>query len=375
MPADPTHELSQVDESAMEAAEDTPITPVEGQGGNSEKAAEEAVAAKMNEIFNRNDTKNQADELEEEGITSPDNPDGHAPEAEKTHKPEAKADDEAAAGEQETADEQQTDEEKAEAAERKKVIDSFDPNLKRVAKELGNWKPQDIDDFIVSNPTLARVTFSNMAAGYNNLSLQYAQGVRSATPAQPQQQPATTQNVSPLDELLANPAKMKALTDVAGEDLVKAFIKPLLDERKQMLEDRAYVANLRREAVVREVNDGFTNIAQGGFEEFYGKNGEVTQEQNNNRFKVGQLADQIRSGAQLQNVNMGIHEALRRAHLIVTADQNRAQARKEIVKQVKQRSTQITARPTARRSKEAPSARGDAAAIAAVNEFWDQRNQ
>jgi hypothetical protein len=352
--------------------ENTPVEPVAEQTEtNSDAAAEAAVASKMQEIFNRNDTKNQEDELVEEGAVSPDNPDGTLdPEAEGEHvaDEEVQEDEEA---------EQLSPEEKAAADARKKTIDAFDPNLKRIAAELGGWKQSDIEDLIAHNPVLARVTFSNMAAGYNALSQQYAQAARSVIPAQQLQAPTVAAPApSALDELLSNPEKFKALSEIAGDELMKGFIKPLLDERKSMLEDRQFIASLRQEALVREINDSFTDVAKDGFEEFYGKAGETTQEQQNNRFKVGQLADQIRAGAQLQRVNMPVKEAIRRAHLILTANQVKATARKEIVKQVQTRAKQLTLRPTARKNRAAaPVQKGEEAALAGVQDWWASREQ
>jgi hypothetical protein len=375
MAVDPTKEFTATDDAALEQAAETPIEPVEGQGEKSDAAAEKAAGDKMAEILARNDAKNQADELDEEGITGPDNPDGDKPE---TDAAGAKAKEEAEGEDEGEGDGGGETAPTAEELAAKKVVDEFDPNLKRVAAELGNWKQKDIEDFIVANPTLARITFSNMAAGFNNLSLQYAQGARGPAQPGPQQQQqtvATQPNLSALDELLAKPEKLKALQEIAGEELTNLFIKPMLEERRQQNEDRQFVASLRRDALVREINDSFTDLAKGGFEDFYGKNGEVTQDQTNNRFKTGQLADQIRAGAQMQGVSMGINEALKRAHLIVTADQTRATVRKEITQQVKKRSTQITARPTARAEKVSVGGgqRSDDTAIAAVEQFWAER--
>lgn len=372
MAAESTNEFTTTEGAASEQETSVAMEPQ-----RSDAAAEAAASEKMNEIFGRNDARNQADELEEEGLEGPDNPDGDA-------KPEAK--EEEKDGTTEPPDEEEEkpvveedDAEKQAKDERQKLLDAFDPNLVRVAKELGGWKQVDIDEFIATNPVLARVTFSNMAAGYNALSLQYAQASRSgvAHPALAQQPPqavATQQSMSALDELLAKPERLAALSEIAGKELTDAFIKPMLDERKQMVEDRAFIAGLRRDAVIREINDSFTQIAKDGFEEFYGKNGEVTKDQNDNRFRVGQLADQVRAGAQMQGVNMSINEALRRAHLIVTADQTKQQARREVVQQVKKRSTQITARPTARKAtaKSDSTSKSDAQALAVVEKFWDE---
>jgi hypothetical protein len=379
--AEEANQAAEVTEDALDTVAGQAIEPAAEQVQTADQRAEAIVADKMKEIFARNDTKNQADELEEADFEGPDNPDGDVPAKEKPDagKPEEEPGEEAATGEEdpepgEEAGGELTAEEKAEQAKQKKVIDAFDPNLRKIAKELGGWKETDIDALIVANPTLARVTFSNMAASYNALSLQYARGTRPVNPAQtPAQQTAATQpSANPLDDLLNNPAKLAQLQEVAGEELTKLFIKPLLDERRAILEDRQFLSEMRRDALIREVNTSFSEVANGGFEEFYGRDGEVTQQQQDNRFKVGQLADQIRAGAQLQGVNMDVREAVKRAHLIVTADQVQAKARREVRAQVQQRSTQITARPTQRKPRQTAK-RGDDAALAAVEQFWDER--
>lgn len=363
-PVEESSPATEPTETELQSAEETAVEPA------AEVSAEQAVAEKMNEIFSRNDAQNQEDELVEEGLTGPNNPDGDTPEADQ------------AVARKETAEEEGEEEEGEEApaqtkeqAERQAKLDAFDANLKQIAKELGGWSQEEIDEFIAASPALAKVTFSKMAAGYNALSQQYAQGARQGfqAPAQRPSQPAVaTPQVNPLDDLLANPQKLAVLQEVAGKELTEGFIRPLLQERKAMLEDKSFIANLRRESLLREINESFTGLAKSGFESFYGENGGVTQDQQNNRFKVAQLADQIRAGAQLQGVNMGINEALRRAHLISTANQTQAQARKQVLKEVKKRSSQITARPTARRAR--PLAiRGEDAALSAVENFWDSR--
>jgi hypothetical protein len=355
----------------LDRAAETPVEPAAKE--TPDQKAETAVAGKMAEILARNEARNQKDELEQDGLEGVDNPDGDSPE-----KPEPKEgeEEEIPAAEKEEPGETPAAEPTPEETARKEALEAFDPNLKQVARELAGWKQQDIDDFIVSNPVLARVTFGNMAAGYNNLSLQYAQAARGgqvAPPRQAQQAAATTQATqSALDELLAKPEKLKALGDIAGEELMNGFIKPMLEVHKQQAEDRQFLAGLRREALIREINTSMEDIGKNGFEDFYGKAGETTQDQHNNRFKVSQVADQIRAGAQLQGVAMTIKEALQRAHLIVTADQVKAQARKEVQKQVVKRSTQITARTTAR-TKVAPAPKTDDAAMAAVEQWFSDR--
>jgi hypothetical protein len=339
----------------------------EAEAGGSDKAAENAAAQKMNEIFGRNDRKNQADELEEEGLQGPDNPDGdELPEEDAAIVAEEEEEVKAleAAGEQKTTEQL--------AAE--KTLAAFDPNLKAIAKELGGWAEQDIDDFIVSNPVLARVTFARIQAGYNTLSQQYARGVQAPAAAPQQSQAVATSGASPdvLNELLSNPKKLADLQEALGKDVMEGFVKPLLQAQTRANEDRAFIDGMRKEALVRDINETFTEIGGGIFADFYGKNGEVSQKQSENRFQVAQLADQIQAGAKLQNVQLSVRDALKRAHRIVTADQSAKVARQEVRSQVKKRSANLTARPTARKTTLSPNGRSDEAALAAVADFWSE---
>lgn len=340
-----------------------------GSDGNSlpssDSAAIDAATQKMNAIFGANDQKNQDDSLEEEGIVGPNDPDGDDSFG-------AKAD--AEKKDEVVEEEEGTVEEKAEADERKAVLDEFDANLKAVAKDLGKWSQQDIEDFIVASPALAKITFSRMQDGYNALSQQYARG-QAAPVVAPQQNVATGVNTSTLDTLLADPKKLAELQEVAGKELTEGFIKPILAERARQIEDRAFIDGLRKESFVRDINDTFTAFGGQGFQDFYGKNGEVGEKQSQNRFAVGQLADQIMAGAKLQNVTMTTREALSRAHLVVTADQTATKARAAVRKEVTTRRNAITARPTARKVRVAPTDKSDAAAIESVSAFWSDRGQ
>lgn len=356
-------EFSEVD-SGGEAADGFETGPGPEPHTSLPKAAETATAKKMGEIFGENDARNQKDELDEDGVEGPDNPDGGEIEEDgKEDKPSVNL---------VNGDENLSAEEVDEKAQRQEILDKFDPNLKQIAKDLGTWSQKDIDDFIVSNPTLARITFAKISDGYNALSQQYARGAQAPASPSPQQNVATVASTSVLDDLLSDPKKLAQLQEVAGSELTEGFIKPILAERARQIEDRAFIDGLRKESFVRDINETFTAFGGNGFSDFYGKNGEVTETQSQNRFAVGQLADQIRTGAKAQNVSMTVREALQRAHLIVTADTQKAQARREVQKQVQSRSKQITARPTARKQRTTASVNQEDNALQAVADFWSE---
>jgi hypothetical protein len=135
----------------------------------------------------------------------------------------------------------------------------------------------------------------------------------------------------------------------------------------------AFVNQQRLEVTRREVNDAVSRVAKGGYEKHYGEDpASLTDAQRTARQQLGQAADMIHAGAKMQKVDMTFGEAIRRAHLILTADKQQAQARTALVKQVKQRSTQITSRPTQRIQRSVK--RGEAAATEAVEKFWENRD-
>lgn len=359
---------------------------------------EEAVGEKMSEIFRggREDDEDEEDgdegEAEEPGGEGTPNEDESADENtadpgtvdydEATVEELRQAEREAAeSGDYDKAKElrdlaaarEPTDEAVKEKGDEKSAIA---PALLMAAKELGGWNDKDIKDFVAANPTLARITFQKIADNYNAMSMQYAQAARNgATPltqTAPQQtaSPSQQQQTATLEALYRD---LNGFGEIAGSEMVERFIKPLksevLDPLKDVIE---YVNQARAEHVRKEIYEGFDKVAANGFEDHYGKADSLTDAQRNNRQKVAAAADLIHAGAQWQKVPMGYAEAIRRAHLIVNAGHMETQARAKIVKEVKQRSTQITARPTNRVTK-APKL-GDAAAAKVVEKFWEERD-
>lgn len=357
--------------------------------------AEAVVADKMADIFGQNAGTEQADEHEQEGITSPDEPDGV--EAEAVADPAAKPDETTVEFDNATVEELKAAEKEAAAAgdyERATELrnlakeksaasapasggkaKTFDPTLKQIAKELGGWSESDVEEFVASNPTLARITFQKIAESYNNVSLQYAQAARNGVPQlahQPQQQQnATTQKQTATLESLYN--DLTNFQEVAGSEMVERFIKPLKSEVIEPLREvLGFVAERKAEAIRDEVTKGFAAISKGGFEKVYGDPADLTEAQRSNRQKVAEMADTIHVGARNRQVPMSYTEAIRRSHLIVSAGRMEQAARNDIRKQIKQRSTQIISRPSSRIN-QVP-AKGDRAAASAVESFWDSRD-
>lgn len=356
--------------------------------------AESVVAGKMNEIWGDSAERQTIDAQHETGELSPDDPDGTAVKAAEVQTPgeandlefadatveELKAAEQeaAAAGDYERATElrnaakgRTTDT----AVTKNESSGKLDPSLRSIAKDLGGWSESDINDFVRANPTLARITFQKIADSYNNVSMQYAQAARNGAPAlqaqQPVQQDASAQKqTATLDSLYSDLGRFQ---EVAGQEMVDRFIKPLKNEVLEPLREVINFVNQQRAETVRqEVYKGFDGVAKDGYEDFYGKADSLNDKQKSNRQQVAQVADMVHAGATRQNVQMSYGEAIRRAHLIVNADRMQMTARKQLLGQAQKRSTQITARPSNRLSRVGKS--GDEAAMGAVTSFWNGRD-
>lgn len=369
------------EESETEGAEETATVTA-----SEDAAAEAAIGDKMAEMFSENDRQNQADEQEQSGVTSPDDPDGLGETEEvvatddgQTDEPtledlKAAKDEAAASGDFERAIELRDQIKELETvATPKEKIGVLSANDRSVMKDLGGWTDEDIETLEKSNPAFAKLTAKKLADGFNALSLQYAQAARNGAPAiVPQQAPVnatTQQQTATLEQLYKNLDKFQ---EIAGNDMVEQFIKPIknevLDPLKEVVQ---FVNEQKQQAIIQEVNSAVSKVATGGYEKHYGEADTLTDKQRENRQKLYSLADMIHVGAKAHKSPITYGNAINRAHLILTADQAQAKARRELVKTVKTRSTQITSRPSQR----VPhvTKRGDAAAENVVSKFWQSR--
>lgn len=257
---------------------------------------------------------------------------------------------------------------------------TLDPSLIQAAKR-NKWTDEQIDRLVKADPELAKQTFGNLHGAYNDLSQQYAR-LAAAGQQRPQQQqqpgaqqqqpPAQQQTPAGLDALYA---KLEEFAKNNGSELVDQLIKPLYAEVIQPFRQmQAAYATQQRAAMASEINNVFKGFGD-HWKDTYGEAGKLNAQQNEARFTVARMADQIRSGANLQGIEMPVGEALDRAHALFTADRQQQAARQEIAGQVQRRSKAISARPTQRRNAGQDGARGDKAALAAVQDFWSSRGE
>lgn len=248
---------------------------------------------------------------------------------------------------------------------------TLDPNHLFAAQQLG-WTNEKIAKLAKADPELAAETLASLSDTYNTLSRQMLIPGSLVNPGTPIQQPA--QATTPTTQLDKFYAQLQQFTEANGEDLggfAKALNEEVIQPFKQML---AEAESARENSRRTEAQTTMKSLAD-KFGDFYGK-GEaaLTPVQQMARGQLAQVADQLRSGAQLQGRPLSITEAINRAHLIVASQYQRQAVRTEIKQNLQKRSKAITAKPTQRTN---PSAgrRGVAKATEAISQFWADKGE
>jgi hypothetical protein len=219
----------------------------------------------------------------------------------------------------------------------------------------------DLDELVKSDPERANVLLTELQNEVNKETLRALQGQPSSTEQVGQsQQSATSEEakVSALEELLTSEDALAAAKEEHGETYVEKYLLPLAEQAKAYRSDREFIAQARQEmevqkqqALVQQLNSTFTSFGK-GYEDFYGGDvAKANDEQIANRESVTKIADQLRvSDLMLNRPEQPIQNYLTKAHAVVSADQVRAAARKEIISQIKTRSNSTTAKPNRSRS-------------------------
>lgn len=255
------------------------------------------------------------------------------------------------------------------------VIDS----LTRHIANANGYSDERIDRIHKADPELAQEIFGKLADDYTALSRQYAAGPGSQVAPvaqQAQQQTPAPAVVSPVAELaqLFTPEGLSAFAEANGEELVEKFMKPLhkaVIEPMQRMQafyegEQAKLAVREREVIATQATQTFDGLSE-KFSGLYGKGVELTRDQQGARDQVARLADAIRTGASTQGIEMSVKDALTRAHLVVSAPQAKQTARREVIESVQKRSSQITAKPTQRRTPAQSGGRSEQSAMEAYS--------
>lgn len=335
--------------SNLSADDKAEIAEAGGEGEQTETPVQSADQIARGKNRRNLAAKEQADELEEEGLVTADDPDGEGTAAK--------------------AEEEKTDEEIAaeKAAETPAEEDKIDPSLRMAANEMG-WTDDKINRLYKADPELALETLNTLADTYTNLSQQYltipgsqqAAGTPAVTAPLAQKQGPTSQ----LDTFYT---QIEAFAETNGQELAnfaKALKSELIDPVREIL-----AANEVRskDLSATEARATVTTLGE-KFPQFYGADDKaLSQVEQNNRAYLAQVADQLRAGAKAQGKELSIKDALQRAHLVATAKVRDQIVRKQISGQVQTRQRGMTAKPTQRRDPKLTGGRSVANATEAVS--------
>jgi hypothetical protein len=257
------------------------------------------------------------------------------------------------------------------AAEKPATPADIDPTLRYFAEQELGWEKDKIDRLVKADPEIAAETIQKIADTYTNLSRQYAAGTQVA-PGTQTPPPAQTEDAPLTPRLDKFYAAISDFTEANGTDLAEfteALKAELIDPVKEI-----FASNRVRERELNkdEAQSTFGKLSE-QFADLYGKPGTVkTPEQAEAVRQLGEVADQLRTGAKQRGQKMSIKSALNQAHMQVSTPFREAIVRKTIKEQVHKREKAITARPS-QRLVPATSGKSDAAAEDAISKFAAER--
>jgi hypothetical protein len=235
-----------------------------------------------------------------------------------------------------------------------------DPSLVALAVQQGADKAA-LDKLVTEDPEEANQLLTQLAEEVNRVTLQSLQGQTGPTGQDGQSTQSATssddQEITPLEAMFANEETLAEAREEFGEKHVE-LLRPLAEQAKQNREDRAFTAQLRQElevqkeqAMIAQLNDTFKSFGV-GYTEFYGADiAKVSEAQQANRESVTQIADKLRVADILTNKpERPLRNYLTEAHAIVSVDQQRTAARRELLSKIETRSKSTTAKPNRSKS-------------------------
>ena len=267
------------------------------------------------------------------------------------------------------------------------------PNLLLAAKRAG-WNDDDVAEFVKANPELAEKTFKKLLTSFNDVSAEYGRLGSQAVGFDPQQPPPTQrvgpqgpatglppqgfpqqQQQQPQGDLLSEiyGDRMEVLSTAYGPDFLKDVVQPLVTQLVAPLQELQNEARLAKmEATGREVGQFWQGLPK-EFSKLYGTGTDVGGPQLENRTKCGQMADQIRTGALRQGIDLSVGECLERANLMLSSEFTAQIEREKITASVQKRSRQISQRPSQR--KRAVPAAGEKSDKAAMDAYAERATE
>jgi hypothetical protein len=239
-------------------------------------------------------------------------------------------------------------------------------NFRRAAIHQG-WSEDEVSEFFKSNPEQATKTFEKIYNSTNYITEQTAALGRIAQQEQQKRLAAETKPQKPKFREIVDALKKKygeedpGLVDMLevitqqNEELYNT-VTSLKGQEQPKLSDN--------DGKIWDTINGFFNASNiSVYEPFYGKTGTdgqwgrtLTGEQNQNRMKVLEKADQIVAGAQLQGKEVKYEDAMLQAHLVISDKVRENVMRQDLVQKVKARNNGLTVKGVGTKTVEQPDA-------------------
>ena len=265
--------------------------------------------------------------------------------------------------EEEVKDDEKKDEEK-EVKDDKEKEHVLPENYFQAMRHVG-WESEKIKKTFEKDPEQALKDFKFYHDSQNYITQQTSDLGRTQKAATER---ATEEAVKKEEKSEFKGVDLKAVEDEFGEDnpAAVAIIKALNDGQKVMYDE---IQSLKQQQVQQQgpsdeertiwntIVTHFDSDSMKGFGEFYGKiedgknwDQSLTGAQFQTRMKVIHEADAYCAGMKLQGKDVEFSEALRRAHLVVSAPIQETILREELHSKIKKRSKGITVKTSGRKA-------------------------
>jgi len=315
---------------------------------------------RLTDVFGKhNDTEDEDDAEDEDGPTAEEKKIEAELEAEKKQAEDDDNEEKTQAKDEEHDDNDVEDPEDPEDSD----ILSVPENYRRAAIHMG-WTDESINELFEANPELANKTFANMLETVNRSSKEFAAIGRAKKDSA---QKKVTQQADDSDSQAKTDTFKKV--DVSklredGEDEATITMIEMMQDQNELLYNE--VKTLKESgsaqsdqpsaqetaAVEQQISTFFRSEDLKSYDDFYGKVPkdakdflDLTGKQQNNRWSVVEMAEQMLIGADAYGQELSIDEALMRAHLTVTESIREKAIRDELKTKVVKRGKSLSLKP------------------------------
>jgi hypothetical protein len=234
----------------------------------------------------------------------------------------------------------------------------------------GGYDEKEIVEFMKANPELAIKTFSKMHDQMNSVSQEFANigRYKKEQANKPAEEPASKPGFKKIDlEQLQLDDPDNPLIGVLGqmqeqsEAMFNELEKRPAQSNSQLVTDQDKLADDQAAVIGQKIDSFFRAPGMEAFAVTYGALGKDAKDwtglmpsEKMNRVAVIELVEEQISGAKALGKELGIEDALDRAHLLITQPIREKMIRKDIMDKVRKRSKSMTLKPNSKSPTSAP---------------------